>query len=148
MMVKSLSSHVRQGRSALIAVGAAVWAIAGAAANADSIAECYALHEDHPAVSACLTQRVTGTEGALEGAYKQAQDAAQKMEKITDGSMQAVAPLEASQQAFLAYRKAACDEAIPPMWGGGSGTGDAVADCQIALNRHRIEWLQTNYPAN
>ncbi|MEO1192049.1 MAG: lysozyme inhibitor LprI family protein [Pseudomonadota bacterium] len=121
-------------------------ALLAAPATASPQDECYALHDTHPAASACLTERVKGTEGALKAALEQAKTNAQKMEKITDGSMKAVAPLEASQKAFEAYRKAACDDAIPPMWGGGSGTGDAVAACTITLNRARIEWLQTNYP--
>ncbi|GAB5470644.1 MAG: hypothetical protein Kilf2KO_36740 [Rhodospirillales bacterium] len=108
--------------------------------------ECYALHDTHSAASSCLSERVEGTNGALKSALEEAKTNAAKMEKITDGSMKTVAPLEASQKAFEAYRTAACDTAVPPMWGGGSGTGDAVAACTITLNRERIDWLQRNYP--
>jgi len=139
-----MSPTPRLGRAALLAALASAALAFPAAASPQS--ECYALHDTHADASACLTERVKGSEGALTSAYKQAMEQAKKMEKITDGSMKAVAPLEASQKSFEAYRKAACDDAIPPMWGGGSGTGDAVAACQITLNRERIDWLQTNYP--
>jgi len=126
---------------------AALAVFAATPVAADPVSECYQLFDTHSEASACLTQRVKGTEGVLKDAYAAAQKSAAAMEKVTDGSMKPVAPLEASQKAFETYRKAACDEAIPPMWGGGSGTGDAVAACQIEMNRQRAAFLKENYPA-
>lgn len=131
-------------RATLLTTAAAVLLSAGAAAG--PIDECSALTASRVETSACLKQRANGVDKALASIMSRAREGAKRLEAEADAAAGALKRLEESAAAFKAYRKAACDEAIPPMFAGGTGTGDAVLACRIRLGRERIEALRRNYP--
>lgn len=90
-------------------------------------------------IGACVQETGERVEAALNIALDIAQGAANELDEVT-GRAAAVPALAAAQSAWLAYRDAQC-EAVGASYGGGSGTGIAIASCRIELTRDRIETL-------
>ncbi|UUV05702.1 lysozyme inhibitor LprI family protein [Ruegeria sp. YS9] len=90
-------------------------------------------------IGACVGQAETNVAAAMTEALGFAADAARDLDDVT-GRALALPALEASQEAWKAYRDAQC-EAVGASYGGGSGTGIAVSSCRVELGRARVAEL-------
>jgi len=132
-------------RAIFLITAAAVLVSAGAAAG--PIDECSALTASRVETSACLKQRAKGVDEVLASVLARARESAKRLEAEAGAAAGALKRLEESAAAFDKYRNAVCDAAIPPMFAGGTGAGDAVLACRIRLGRERIDALRRNYPS-
>ncbi|MEX0306105.1 MAG: lysozyme inhibitor LprI family protein [Ruegeria sp.] len=87
----------------------------------------------------CVSNMESRVNIAIETSYSFALEAAQELDKVTERVV-AVPALEASQNAWSAYRDAQC-EAVGASFGGGSGTGIAITACRVDLGRARVDEL-------
>ncbi|MEM1004674.1 MAG: lysozyme inhibitor LprI family protein [Pseudomonadota bacterium] len=90
-------------------------------------------------IGSCVSNMEDRVNAALLEAYGFALDAAVELDDIT-GRVAAKPALEASQQAWDAYRDAQCD-AVGASFGGGSGTGIGIMSCRVQLGRARVDEL-------
>jgi len=90
-------------------------------------------------IGACVGQAEANVEVALAEAFGFAVDAARELDDVTERTV-ALPALEASQDAWEAYRDAQC-EAVGASYGGGSGTGIAITACRVELGRARVTEL-------
>lgn len=107
--------------------------------RADPSLECSTTVSSQVETAACLAEVTEAVETALQIALQIAGDAVQELDDVT-GRKAAQPALEAGQAAWEAYRDAHCVH-VGAMYGGGSGTGIAIASCRIQLTRDRIETL-------
>lgn len=107
------------------------------AALADPAAECPG--DSQVEIGACVTDTLARVNAALDQALGFATASAEELDATT-GRPAAVPALAAAQAAWSAYRDAQC-ESVGTLFGGGSGTGIAIASCRIELGRDRTKEL-------
>ncbi|UWQ79411.1 DUF1311 domain-containing protein [Leisingera sp. S132] len=90
-------------------------------------------------IGACVAEDEERVEAALATALRFAQEAAEKLDSITERVV-AVPALEAGQKAWEAYREEHC-AFVGATYGGGSGTGIAIRSCWTSLGRARVDEL-------
>ncbi len=90
-------------------------------------------------IGACVSEMEARVDGAVTASYALAMEAAKELDEITERVV-AVPALEASQNAWIAYRDTQC-EAVGASFGGGSGTGIAITACRVDLGRARVDEL-------
>lgn len=90
-------------------------------------------------ISQCVNQALEAVDNAVEVSLGFAMGAAQELDSVT-GRDSTVPALEAAQAAWSAYRDAHCEH-VGATYGGGSGTGIAIASCRVMLGRDRVEVL-------
>jgi len=108
------------------------------AAFADPTLEC-ADASSQVEIGSCVGEMEQRVTRALEASYGFAMQAAKELDDVT-GRVVAQPALEASQNAWAAYRDAQCD-AVGASFGGGSGTGIAITSCRVDLGRARVDEL-------
>lgn len=109
------------------------------AAVADPSLECSIGASSQVEIGACLEAEASRAEAALGVALDLAREGAKSLDEATGRPMAGPA-LEAGQAAWLAYRDAHCEH-VGATFGGGSGTGIAIASCRVDLTRLRIDQL-------
>ena len=109
------------------------------AALAGPTDECSVESSSQVETGACLGAVKERSEAALAVALGVAQSQAAELDEVT-GRDVAVPALARAQEAWLVYRDASCEHA-GALFGGGSGTGIAIVDCQIRLTRQRTDVL-------
>ncbi|UAB88494.1 DUF1311 domain-containing protein [Ruegeria sp. SCSIO 43209] len=90
-------------------------------------------------IGSCVSDMELRVNTAIDSSYSLALGSAQELDEVT-GRVVAVPALEASQNAWVAYRDAQC-EAVGASFGGGSGTGIAITACRVDLGRARVDEL-------
>ena len=90
-------------------------------------------------IGSCVSDMELRVNAAIDSSYSLALGSAQELDEVT-GRVVAVPALEASQNAWVAYRDAQC-EAVGASFGGGSGTGIAITACRVDLGRARVDEL-------
>ncbi len=90
-------------------------------------------------IGSCVSNMELRVNTAIDSSYSLALGSAQELDEVT-GRVVAVPALEASQNAWVAYRDAQC-EAVGASFGGGSGTGIAITACRVDLGRARVDEL-------
>jgi uncharacterized protein YecT (DUF1311 family) len=113
--------------------------LAPALAAADPSLECNTGASSQVEIGACVAETATRVDAALDAALGFAMTSATDLDEVT-GREVAVPALEAAQAAWVAYRDAQCEFA-GATFGGGSGTGIAIASCRIELGRARVAEL-------
>jgi uncharacterized protein YecT (DUF1311 family) len=116
----------------------AILAVTGSA-SADPILECRVLGDDDIALRDCLRTQLDISYRALTEAQDLARDAARQLDQRT-GTEAAVLGIEASQQAWEAYRDVEC-QTIALFAGGGAATEAAQLACAIRLTRERTDGM-------
>jgi uncharacterized protein YecT (DUF1311 family) len=101
--------------------------------------ECSFEESSQIEISECLETTRERVELAMELVLGYARDAAFDLDEIT-GREVALPALEASQDAWLAFREKAC-AFKGAQSGGGSGTGIAIRSCEIEMTRARTRDL-------
>jgi uncharacterized protein YecT (DUF1311 family) len=130
---------VRRTTLGLVAV-AALGAAAGGAA-ADPILECGLMTEGAAELKECLNGQLEVSHGAMDEALALARGSAQELDRARGGEA-AVLGIEASQQAWEAYRDTECQtRAVFAGAGAGAAAEGLEAACAIALARERTEAL-------
>ena len=126
-------------RSPCLALAAVLSAGATHAANADPLLECAVMVGQTADLNACLSAQLEVSYGAMNEALALARARAQALDSGAGGDA-AILGIEASQQAFEAWRDTACQtEAI---FAGGDAAADNVElACEIALTRTRSDML-------
>ena len=123
------------GLVAAVAVGAA-----GEAA-ADPVLECGLMTEGAAQLGECLNGQLEVTHGAMNEAVAMARATAQEADRVAGGDA-AVLAVEASQQAWEAYRDTECQtRAIFAGAGTEAEPGSLELACAIELTRQRIDAL-------
>jgi uncharacterized protein YecT (DUF1311 family) len=108
-------------------------------ASADPILECRVLGGDDIALRDCLRTQLDISYRALTEAQDLARDAARQLDQRT-GTEAAVLGVEASQQAWEAYRDVEC-QTIALFAGGGAPAEAAQLACEIRLTRARTDGM-------
>ena len=97
-------------------------------------------------MTACAWQKYERIDAALNKVYQSA------LKVIADSGGEPPfdarrweALMRKTQRAWIAFRDAECKELTRAEFGGGSGTGLAVAECMSALTEARIEALRERY---
>jgi uncharacterized protein YecT (DUF1311 family) len=116
----------------------AILAVTGSA-SADPILECRVLGDDDIALRDCLRAQLDISYRALMEAQDLARDAARQLDQRT-GTEAAVLGIEASQQAWEAYRDVEC-QTVALFAGGGAAAEAAQLACAIRLTRERTDGL-------
>jgi uncharacterized protein YecT (DUF1311 family) len=126
-------------RRPCLALAALLSAGAIHAANADPLLECAVMVGQTGDLNACLSAQLEVSYGAMNEALALARARAEALDSAAGGDA-AVLGIEASQQAFEAWRDTACQtEAI---FAGGDAAADNVElACEIALTRTRSDML-------
>ena len=120
------------------AVALAVGGWAGGAA-ADPILECGLMTEGAPDLGECLNGQLEVVNGAMNEALALARGGAQELDRAS-GSDAAVLGIEASQQAWEAYRDTECQTRAIVAGAGAETDGPELA-CAIELTRERTDAL-------
>ncbi|MBE1285459.1 MAG: DUF1311 domain-containing protein [Rhodobacteraceae bacterium] len=107
-------------------------------AHADPSLECGSAGSQVE-IRECLAETTTRVEEAMRIALGIATEAAEELDEVT-GRESAQPALAQSQTAWENYKTAHCDF-VGSTFGGGSGTGIAIASCQIELTRQRTREL-------
>lgn len=110
-----------------------------AAAEADPIMECSTQADNQVEIGYCLAEVAENVDAAVVTALGFAMESARELDTVT-GRKAAVPALTAGQAAWAAYRDRHC-EFVGATYGGGSGTGIAIAGCRIELGRARADTL-------
>ena len=122
----------------ILALGFMLAAVAiGGSASADPVLECRVLGGDDLALEECLRTQLEISYRAMTEAQDLARGAAQQLDEQT-GTEVAVLGLEASQQAWEAYRDVECQTAAL-FAGAGAPTEAAQFACEIRLTRARTD---------
>ncbi|WP_109310621.1 lysozyme inhibitor LprI family protein [Ruegeria sp. AU67] len=108
------------------------------AAWADPSLECFDAGSQVE-IGACVGEMEKRVNMAVETSYGFAMQSAVELDEVTDRVV-AQPALEAAQEAWRGYRDAQC-EAVGASYGGGSGTGIAIASCRVDLGRARADEL-------
>jgi uncharacterized protein YecT (DUF1311 family) len=122
------------GLVAALAVGG--WA--GGAAS-DPILECGLMTEGAPDLGECLNGQLEVSHGAMEEALALARGDAEQLDRASGGDT-AVLGVEASQQAWEAYRDTECQTRAIFAGAGAEADGVELA-CAIELTRERTDAL-------
>lgn len=115
--------------------------LAAAPARAQPSLECSFVESSQVEIADCLAETEERANAAMELVLGYARDAAFDLDEVT-GREVAMPALDAAQQAWLAYREAACAHR-GALSGGGSGTGIAIRSCRIEMTRARTAELYT-----
>ncbi|MFD0981283.1 lysozyme inhibitor LprI family protein [Tropicimonas aquimaris] len=118
-------------------VAAATAALAAFPASAGPDLECNGSSQVE--ISQCVNTALEAVDNAVEVSLGFAMGAAGELDSVT-GRASSVPALEAAQAAWSAYRDAHCEH-VGATYGGGSGTGIAIASCRVMLGRDRVEVL-------
>ena len=116
---------------AIIAMTGQAWA--------DPILECRVLAGEDIAIRDCLRTQLDISYHAMTEAQDLARDAARELDEQT-GTEAAVLGVEASQQAWEAYRDVEC-QAVALFAGDGAPAETAQLACEIGLTRARTDGL-------
>ena len=108
-------------------------------AYADPTMECSIKNETQVDTGACLADILKTVDTVLETSLSFAMDAANELDNSTGRTVAAPA-LKKAQAEWLQYRDSHCDF-VGSTFGGGSGTGIAIQDCQIRHSRARSDEL-------
>ena len=120
-------------------VAAAALSAAAGEAAADPILECGLMTEGAAELSECLNGQLEVSHGAMNEALALARGAAQEFDR-TSGGDAAVLGIEASQQAWEAYRDTECQTRA--IFAGSDAQADGLASaCAIELTRERTDAL-------
>ena len=127
--------------STLGLMGAVAFVAATVEATADPTLECGLMTESAADLGECLTGQLEVSHGAMEEALALARGGAQEVDRAS-GADAAVLGIEASQQAWEAYRDTACQtRAILAGAGTGPEPGSMELACAIELTRERTDAL-------
>lgn len=110
------------------------------AAAADPIAECRALAAGLPELTACLDTRLEAGARAMEDALGGARAAARDVDQRS-GRDAAVLGVEASQQAWAAYRDTACPTRAAFVANDGEAAAAVGLACRLELTLARTDEL-------
>lgn len=125
--------------STLGLMGAVAFVAATVEATADPTLECGLMTESAADLGECLTGQLEVSHGAMEEALALARGGAQEVDRAS-GADAAVLGIEASQQAWEAYRDTECQtRAI--VAGAGAETDGLELACAIELTRERTDAL-------
>lgn len=108
-------------------------------AGADASFECGIDNGSQVEIGNCVGRQLEAVDKSVDLALGFATNAAKELDGAT-GRAAAVPALEKGQAAWSAYRDAHCDF-VGATFGGGSGTGIAIASCRIELGRSRVREL-------
>jgi uncharacterized protein YecT (DUF1311 family) len=108
-------------------------------AGADPIMECGVTTASQVELRACLDEQLEVTHRAMAQALSIARSQADELDRVT-GADAAVLGLEASQQAWEAFRDVNC-QLRSTLAAGGSGAGAFQRACEIAMTRARADEL-------
>ena len=90
-------------------------------------------------IGSCVGKMEERVNMAVKASFDFAMQTAAELDEVT-GRVAAQPALEAAQEAWTTYRDMQCD-AVGASYGGGSGTGIAIASCRIDLGRARVDEL-------
>jgi len=124
-----------------LSVGLAALLIAApaSAAHANPLLECAVMSGEAAQLNACLSGQLEVSYGAMSQALALARADAEALDRAAGGA-EAVLGVEASQQAFEAYRDTACQtEAV--FADSGARAADVELACEISLTRARTDAL-------
>lgn len=123
-----------------VAVSLVTATVAASAAYADPVAECQKITSTQVETGQCLQDTLSTVNAVLDGAFSNAQAAADELDQVT-GRPVARQALERSQSAWSDFRTINC--LVPAaMAAGASGAGDFTLGCQIDMGRARTTELQ------
>jgi len=126
-------------RSLCLAMAALLTLGSTSAARASPLLECAVMSAEAEALNACLSAQLEVSYGAMNEALALARARAEALDQAAGGDA-AVLGVEASQQAFEAYRDTACQtEAV--FADGGAPAADTELACEISLTRARTDAL-------
>jgi uncharacterized protein YecT (DUF1311 family) len=135
------SDEVQPVRTMTLGLVAAVALSVGGNAAADPILECGLMTESAADLGQCLTGQLEVSHGAMEEALAVARAGAQEVDRAS-GADAAVLGIEASQQAWEAYRDTECKtRAIFAGAGAEAEAGGLELACAIELTRERTDRL-------
>jgi uncharacterized protein YecT (DUF1311 family) len=124
----------------ILALGCMLVAVAiGGSASADPVLECRVLGGDDLALQECLRTQLDISYRAMTEAQDLARGAAQQLDEQT-GTEVAMLGLEASQQAWEAYRDVECQTGAL-FAGAGAPAETTQLACKIRLTRARTDGL-------
>ena len=123
-----------------LSVGIAALLIVGltSTARASPLLECAAMGAEVAELNACLRAQLEVTYGAMEEALALARARAEALDQAAGGDA-AVLGVEASQQAFAAYRDTMCS--TEAAFADGARAADVELACAVALTRARTDAL-------
>lgn len=121
---------------------AALFVLVAAPAAGDPVLECNTDTATQIEIAQCVTETEARVAASVETALGFAMASATDLDEIT-GREDALPALEASQEAWEAYRDAQC-AFVGASFGGGSGTGIAIQACRVELGRERAAELLRN----
>ena len=107
------------------------------AAPADPAMECDGASQVE--IGACVQAQLEAVDRAVETALGFARESASGLDEVMQRDS-ALPALEAAQAAWAAFRDSQCDYE-GALFGGGSGTGIAIASCRVVLGRARVDAL-------
>lgn len=126
-------------RSLCLAMAALLTLGSTSAARASPLLECAVMSAEAEALNACLGAQLEVSYGAMDEALALARGRAEELDRIAGGDA-AVLGVEASQQAFEAYRDTACrTEAF--FAGSDAPAAEVELACAISLTRARTDAL-------
>ena len=108
------------------------------AVRANPLLECAVLSAEAAELNACLGAQLEVSYGAMEEALGLARGRAEALDQAAGGDA-AVLGVEASQQAFAAYRDTVCS--TEAAFTDGPRAADVELACEIALTRARTDAL-------
>jgi uncharacterized protein YecT (DUF1311 family) len=123
-----------------LSLGLAALLIAGltSAARASPLLECGVMSAEAADLNACLSAQLEVSHGAMEEALALARASAEALDQAAGGDA-AVLGVEASQQAFEAYRDTVCQ--TEASFAESARAADVELACEIALTRARTDAL-------
>jgi len=110
-------------------------------AHADPTLECDIANDNQVEIRNCVGAMGEVVDTTVELALGFAMESAKELDTATGRDVASKA-LTASQKAWNGYRDAQC-EYVGSTYGGGSGTGIAIAACRIDLGRQRVSALMS-----
>ncbi len=119
---------------------AAIMLLAATHVGAQTIDGCNDATLDHPAVANCLNAALAQVEATLVETIQAAEEVARELDDVTRLD-EALPDFAAANEAFLAYREAAC-RSVGTLEGSDAGSGQAIAQCHIDLTQHRIALIR------
>ena len=123
-----------------LSLGLAALLIAGltSAARASPLLECGVMSAEAADLNACLSAQLEVSHGAMEEALALARASAEALDQAAGGDA-AVLGVEASQQAFEAYRDTVCQ--TEATFADSPRAADVELACKVALTRARTDAL-------
>jgi uncharacterized protein YecT (DUF1311 family) len=110
------------------------------ATAAEGEPSCFDDAADTPALNACLARRLQAQDAALAQAYERVRTFWRARDAQAEGAIRVLPALEASQAAWVQYRREECAARVL-MHEGGTRAPSAGLACELALSRQRQQVL-------